>query len=74
MELEPGFAQAWNWLGVLRYHLNQQDAARRAYARSLAYDRSSAKAWHNLGVLYYHVNEREKSAYCFQESRKLGGV
>ena len=74
VELDGAFAQAWNWLGVLRYHLNRNDAARRAYIRSLAYDRTSGKAWHNLGVLYHRLNEREKSAYCFQESKKLGGV
>ncbi len=74
VELQGGFAQAWNWLGVLRYHLHENDLARRAYVRSLAHDRGSAKAWHNLGVLYRRLDEREKSAYCFQESQKLGGV
>lgn len=72
--LEPGFAQAWNWLGVLRYEMGDQDSSRQAYVRALAYDRSSAKTWHNLGVLYHHQSEGEKSAYCFQESRKHGGV
>ncbi|MCZ6645438.1 MAG: tetratricopeptide repeat protein [SAR324 cluster bacterium] len=72
--LAPEFTQAWNWLGVLRFHLNQDDLARRAYLRCLACDRSSAKAWHNLGVLYHRLGEREKSAYCFREAKKLGGV
>jgi tetratricopeptide (TPR) repeat protein len=71
---DRAFAQAWNWLGVLHYHLRDDQAARRAYVRSLALDRASSKTWHNLGALYRRLGEAEKSAYCFHEVERLGGV
>jgi tetratricopeptide (TPR) repeat protein len=49
--LDPGYAAAWNNLGLLLHRLGRYDDARHAYARALEHDPRCAEAAYNLGSL-----------------------
>ena len=49
--IDPGYAAAWNNLGLLLHRLGRYDEARSAYAAALAANVACAEAAYNLGSL-----------------------
>jgi tetratricopeptide (TPR) repeat protein len=57
LAVKPGFARAWNNLGIAETHLGQVDEAIAAYRKAISLDDSLAAARANLGGLYLGRNE-----------------
>lgn len=52
VELDPGYASAWNDLGNLfQDHLNRYEEAEAAYRKAIELDEKNAYAWNGLGLL-----------------------
>ncbi len=55
--VKPGFARAWNNLGVARARQGRRDEARQAYKRAIALDREFSSPRLNLGALLLEAGE-----------------
>jgi tetratricopeptide (TPR) repeat protein len=55
--IDPGYAAAWNNLGLLHHRLGQYGEARTAYESALRADGQCAEAAYNLGSLFEDLGE-----------------
>jgi tetratricopeptide (TPR) repeat protein len=55
--VDPGYAAAWNNLGLLRHRLGQYAEAQEAYEAALRADPGCAEAAYNLGSLFEDLGE-----------------
>lgn len=53
----PGFARAWNNLGIASAHLGDVEGAIRSYRASIARDSNLAAPYNNLGSLYLSIGD-----------------
>jgi tetratricopeptide (TPR) repeat protein len=58
--LDPGYAAAWNNLGLVLHRLGRYPEARQAYATALRNDPDCAEAAYNLGSLHEDCGEPEE--------------
>jgi tetratricopeptide (TPR) repeat protein len=65
---EPGFAPAYNKLGVLHIKRRQPDEARRCFEQALAADREFAPALANLGNLAQQDNRRDEARRYYERA------
>jgi tetratricopeptide (TPR) repeat protein len=69
--LDPGYAAAWNNLGLLLHRMGQYDAARRAYVEALAQDKNCAEAAYNLGSLDEDSGDAEQAIQHYRQALAL---
>jgi Flp pilus assembly protein TadD len=69
--VKPGFARAWNNLGVARARLGRRGQAREAYRRAIAADGSFASPRLNLGVLLLEAGEVDAAAAQLEAAARL---
>ena len=69
--VKPGFARAWNNLGVAQARLGRRDAARAAYRRAIAADAKLASPRLNLGVLLLQAGEVDAAWELLEAAARL---
>ncbi|MGH9330770.1 MAG: tetratricopeptide repeat protein [Vicinamibacterales bacterium] len=71
IELQPGFAEAYNNLGVMRQSEGRLDEATRLYGRALAIKPAYAEAHNNLGVMLQAQGKLDEAIAHFREAVRL---
>jgi len=69
--LDPGYAAAWNNLGLLLHRLGRYEEARRAYTAALEADPTLAEAAYNLGALEEDSGDTERAIACYRRAIEL---
>jgi tetratricopeptide (TPR) repeat protein len=66
--VDPGYAAAWNNLGLLHHRMGQYGEAQDAYEAALRADPACAEAAYNLGSLFEDLGELPASARAYQSA------
>jgi tetratricopeptide (TPR) repeat protein len=69
--IDPGYAAAWNNLGLLLHRLGRYDEARNAYAAALTASVACAEAAYNLGSLSEDTGDVEEAIRCYRRSLEV---
>ncbi|HVO21826.1 MAG TPA: tetratricopeptide repeat protein [Anaeromyxobacter sp.] len=69
--VQPGFARAWNNLGVAEARLGHREAAVAAYRRAMALDGTLASPRTNLGALLLEAGELDAAGEELEEAARL---
>lgn len=69
--IDPGYAAAWNNLGLLLHRLGRYDEARNAYAAALTASAACAEAAYNLGSLSEDTGDVEESIRCYRRALEV---
>jgi Tfp pilus assembly protein PilF len=69
--VRPGFARAWNNMGVAQARLGRRTEARAAYRRAIAADGGLASPRLNLGALLLEAGELEEAAEHLEAAARL---
>jgi tetratricopeptide (TPR) repeat protein len=67
----PGFARAWNNLGVARARQGQSDLARTAYRRAIQADPEFPSPHTNLGILHLEAQRLPEALAAFSQATEL---
>ncbi len=67
----PGFAPAWNNLGIADSRLGQVREAIEDYRRAIAHDARLAAPWNNLGWLYLQVGDGAAADEALEAAARL---
>jgi len=68
IELDPGYAEAYNNLGIIYQETGDSDRALSAYQKAIETNPRYEKAFNNLGVLLYLKGRYEESMQGFQKA------
>jgi predicted TPR repeat methyltransferase len=68
--LKPGYAPAYNNLGVVYEYLNREDAAREAYGQAIRLDPSLATGYKNLGRIAETANRIDEARALYEQGRE----
>ena len=68
IELDPGYAEAYNNLGIIYQEIGDFDRALSAYQKAIGINPKYEKALNNLGVLLYLKGHYEESIQAFQKA------
>jgi tetratricopeptide (TPR) repeat protein len=68
IELDPGYAEAYNNLGIIYHETGDSDRALAAYQKAIETNPRYEKALNNLGVLLYLKGRYEESKQAFQKA------
>jgi type IV pilus biogenesis/stability protein PilW len=71
IEIDPGYAEAYNNLGIIYQEAGDFDRALSAYQKAIEINPKSEKALNNLGVLLYLKGRYEESIRAFQKALTL---
>ena len=71
IELDPGYAEAYNNLGIIYQEAGDLDRALASYQKAIEINPKSEKALNNLGVLLYLKGRYEESIQAFQKALTL---
>jgi tetratricopeptide (TPR) repeat protein len=66
LEMNPGDAEGWYYLGRAKYNLNRFEEAVRAFQRSLKLAPKNVRAQDNLGLSYAGLNRTDDAVAAFQ--------
>jgi Flp pilus assembly protein TadD len=66
--IDPNYAPTYDLIGAAYTRLDQLDAAREAFKKSLAFDAHDSTAYENLGVLELNAGNRALAARYFAEA------
>ncbi|HEX5814056.1 MAG TPA: tetratricopeptide repeat protein [Methylomirabilota bacterium] len=69
--IDPGYAAAWNNLGLLLHRLGRYDEARNAYAAALTASATCAEAAYNLGSLSEDTGDVEEAIRCYRRALEV---
>jgi tetratricopeptide (TPR) repeat protein len=69
--IDPGYAAAWNNLGLLLHRLGRYDEARDAYTAALAASATCAEAAYNLGSLSEDTGDVEEAIRCYRRALEV---
>jgi tetratricopeptide (TPR) repeat protein len=69
--IDPGYAAAWNNLGLLLHRLGRYDEARNAYAAALTASVACAEAAYNLGSLSEDTGDVEEAIRCYRRALEV---
>jgi type IV pilus biogenesis/stability protein PilW len=71
IEIDPGYAEAYNNLGIIYQEAGDLDRALSSYQKAIEVNPKSEKALNNLGVLLYLKGRYEESIQAFQKALTL---
>jgi type IV pilus biogenesis/stability protein PilW len=71
IEIDPGYAEAYNNLGIIYQEAGDFDRALSAYQKAIEINPKYEKALNNLGVLLYLKGRYEESIRAFQKALTL---
>lgn len=71
IEIDPGYAEAYNNLGIIYQEAGDFDRALSAYQKAIEINPKYEKALNNLGVLLYLKGRYEESIQAFQKALAL---
>ncbi|MBU1124401.1 MAG: tetratricopeptide repeat protein, partial [Candidatus Omnitrophica bacterium] len=72
VELDPGFAMAYNDLGILYEAVGDLDRAESCYLRAVNLDKEYVSPYSNLALLYENKREFRKAAYYWEKRIEVG--
>jgi len=68
-QLKPGYAPAYNNLGVVYEYLKRTDAARAAYQRAVELDPALATSYQNLGRMAERAGQMDQARAYYEQGR-----
>ncbi|MEN3977168.1 sulfotransferase [Emcibacter sp. SYSU 3D8] len=71
VSLAPGYADAWNNLGIVHFERKELDDAEAAYKRAIEIKPAFAEAHNNLGNLYRVREQADASIRCYERAVEL---
>ena len=71
IEIDPGYAEAYNNLGIIYQEAGDIDRALSAYQKAIGVNPKYEKALNNLGILLYLKGRYEESIQAFQKALTL---
>lgn len=71
IEIDPGYAEAYNNLGIIYQEVGDLDRALSSYQKAIEINPKYEKALNNMGVLLYLKGRYEESVQAFQKALTL---
>ncbi len=73
LKLNPGYAEAWYYQGLLLDKQGAFDEAAKAYRNAVRLKPNHPRAWMNLAYAYKKANRPNEARQAFQEHQKSTG-
>jgi tetratricopeptide (TPR) repeat protein len=71
LNVDPKYAPAYNNLGTVSYHANDNKAARHYYRKAIKLDPKAASYWSNIGAVYLSKKDFRTGAEAYQRAFAL---
>ena len=71
LEIDPGYARAWNIKGIALMNLDRYDEAVQCYDRALEIDPEDAGVWNIKGVVLSNLKRYAEAIQCFDRALEI---